>query len=92
MDQPTVFILHLLRFDLSSMRLPRRLPPCRCAIDDSIPATTLLHGRVRARILVELRVTIIRVRLDDPVLRPAGQRVRVDPEATGQFLLRQQRV
>src|SRR5262249_6137860 len=84
--EPTVFTLHLLRSQPRTLASGPRRADRRRPVAQAIPAAAVLPGLLR-RLLVEPRVGIVRVRLDDAVLHPAGEGGDVDPEAAGELLL-----
>src|ERR1019366_9277201 len=61
----------------------------RRSVAESIPAAAVLL-RARRRRLVEPRVTVVGVRLDDAVLHPAGERRHVYLQASREVVLREQ--
>jgi len=64
--QPTVFTLHLLRFDLSTLMLISVITYYRRSVGESIPSAAVLHRATR-RLLVEPSVAVVRMRPDDAV-------------------------
>jgi hypothetical protein len=65
-----------------SRRGPWSRLPCRRPVAEAIPAAAVLRGSSR-RLLVEPRVAVVPVRLDDAVLHPAGEGGLVDRPLLG---------
>ena len=90
MEQPTVFILQPFCFYRSKLRFGRACLSAGNTVDQAVPSAALLDGRVRPRILVQIRVRVVSMPSDEAVLCPPSQSVFVDMEALYHFLLRQQ--
>jgi hypothetical protein len=59
------------------------------SIGEPVPSTAVLERRIRSGHLIQIRVRVVRVSRNDPVLRPAEERDLVDAEAGHGLFLRQ---
>ena len=70
-------------------RVCRRCVDGGHTVDEPVPSTAVLAGRIRPGILVEPRVAIGSMRANDAVLSPSGDGVFMDPKTRRHFRLRE---